>query len=105
MTDEKVHVETIFEDLQYSCGADIHCIDASEIDTAFIGKLFIRMNLVCKTMIEIPYYSVGYDSICIYYGGDDDIREEPNEFLICLKCINEKKLPKKKQYRKFTAKQ
>ena len=63
------------------------------------------MNLVCKTMMEIPYYSVGYDSICIHCGGDDNIREEPNVFPICLKCINEKKLPKKKQNRKFTAKQ
>ena len=50
MTEEKVHVETIFEDLQYSCGADIHCIDASESDTALIGKISIRMNDVCKTI-------------------------------------------------------
>jgi hypothetical protein len=102
--DEIIRLDSVFEYVQYSCDVDIHDIDVNEDDTSILEKVFVRLNITCKTMIEIPYYSVGYDAICIHCGGDDGISEEPDVYPICLRCIKNKKELKKKPNRKFVAK-
>ena len=68
---EVVRLESVFEDVRYSCGADVHDIDVNENDSPILEKVFVKLNFTCKSMIEIPYYSVGtYEIICLHRGSD-----------------------------------
>ena len=99
---EVVRLESVFEDVRYSCGADVHDIDVNGNDSPILEKGFVKVNLTC---IEIPYYSVGtYEIICIHCRSDEGVREEPHLYPICSKCIENKKQPKRKPTRKFAAK-
>ena len=85
---EVVRLESVFKDARYSCGADVHDIDVNENDSPILEKGFVKLNLTCKSMIEIPYYSVGtYEIICIHCGSDEDVREEPHLYPICSKGV------------------
>ena len=43
------------------------CVQARDL----LDRTFMRLNLVCNTMIELPYNSAGYDNICIHCGDQD----------------------------------
>ena len=102
---DKIRLEFVFEDVQYSCGGDVHDIDVSENDLPILQNVFVKRNHTCKSLVEIPYYSVGeYEVICIHCGTDEGIREDPHLYPICLRCVGDKKQAKKKPTRKFSSK-
>ena len=55
-----IRLEYVFDDVRYSCGADIHdIIDVNENDLFILENVFVKLSHTCKSLVEIPYYSVG----------------------------------------------
>ena len=48
-------------------------------------------------MIELPYYTSGYDDICIYCGNDDNLVVGDGVYPLCTKCKRSKKVAKKRR--------
>ena len=59
--------------------------------------IFIRLNLVCNTMIELPYYSAGYEKICVHCGDDENLVAKEGKYPICAKCVRNKKKTKNRR--------
>lgn len=64
---ERVELENIFEDIEYTCGSifsDIECHSNS-----VLRSVFVKRNLTYNSPIEKPYYSADNTPICYYCGG------------------------------------
>ena len=95
---EKLFIEALVETVTYSCGANIRNIDVEdEGERGILLKVFVRQNLLCNTMIELPYYTSGYDHICIYCGNDDNLVVGDGVYPLCTKCKRSKKVAKKRR--------
>ena len=87
----------------HSCGSNVQEIDVGtsvvvvEDDEKearlILDRVFVRQNLVCKTLMELPYYSAGYKDICIHCGEDEDLVVNEGKYPICGKCVASKKKP------------
>ena len=56
------------------------------------------LNHTCKSLVGVPYYSVGlYEIICIHCGSDEGVREEPHVYPICSMCFENKLKTKQKR--------
>ena len=89
----------------YSCGSDIHDIDV--VDTVIevndeeveartvLDRVYVRLNLVCNTIIELPYYSAGYEDVCIHCGDTDSLEVQEGMYPICTECLQKKRKQKK----------
>ena len=64
--EEKSELSNILESVQYSCGAVMQ--DIEHEDVSVLTKVYVRENLTCESPIEIPYYSMNHEPLCIYCG-------------------------------------
>ena len=56
--------------LQYVCGSNLKDVKENT-------KNFVRENLDCRVLIEIPYFSVDkYPKVCVYCGRKDMLLEK-----------------------------
>ena len=105
--EETVWLEGLMDEMLYSCGSNIQNVDVGDEIVFVNGKeikarqildrIFLRLNLVCNTMIELPYYSAGYDKICVHCGDDDSLVTNEGKYPICAKCVRNKKKPKNRR--------
>ena len=95
------------DEMSYSCGSNIQNVDVGD-EVLFVNgedmkarqlldRTFIRLNLVCNTMISLPYYSAGYDNICVHCGDDESLVAHEGKYPICAKCVRNKKKPKNRR--------
>ena len=66
------------------------CVQARDL----LDRTFMRLNLVCNTMIELPYNSAGYDNICIHCGDNEGVTVPDGKYPICAICLGNRKKPK-----------
>ena len=65
---------------------EIHS-DCGILKSLVNGFRMLQNEIVC---------SLGsFNTLCIHCGGDENIREAPNEFPICTKCVTEKRYLKR----------
>ena len=64
---------------------------------SILDRVFVKLNLICKTIIELPYYTAGHDNICIHCGDDTNLTIKEHQYPMCVKCIRDKKPPKKRK--------
>ena len=64
--------------------------------------VYVKANLTCATIIEIPFYTACDDPICIYCGTDDVERLQivAQKYPICEVCVGKKLLPMEKRTKK-----
>ena len=75
-------------DFIFHCGGSFK--EITDFKDAYIKDIvFVRENLDCKSMIELPYYSVGvYKNICINCGSSDIIAGPSNVYPKCITCAD-----------------
>ena len=61
--------------------------------TLVLEPVFVRLNLVCNTGIELPYYSSGYRNVCINCGDSESLKTPEGKYPICESCIQSKQKP------------
>ena len=77
--EEVLWLEGLVDNMSYSCGYNIQNVDVED-EVLFVkeksvqardllDRTFMRLNLVCNTMIELPYNSAGYDG-CFFIPSD-----------------------------------
>ena len=69
--------------------------DIEHEDVSVLTKVYVRENSTCESPIEIPYYSMNREPLCIYCGQENELKI----WLICKKCLdcNKCAVPKRKQ--------
>ena len=70
-----------FQYVEYVCGSRIQNVDEKI-------AVYARENLNCRSLIEIPYYSVKeYPIVCVYCGSKNNLMERNDKFLPqCDRC-------------------
>lgn len=102
-------LDHLLEDVIYTCGANIADIEEDGTDQPLIqsvySMVYSRLDLTCMTKIEVPYYSAGFEDICIHCGTTDDLKEVGKEFYpICCTCLSDRKVKEKRRTRVFKPK-
>ena len=54
--DQKKELGNLMEDLEYTCGSVFEAEDDS-----ILRLFFVKTNLTCNSLTEIPYYTAGND--------------------------------------------
>ncbi len=102
-------LDHLLEDVIYTCGANIADIEEDGTDQPLIqsvySMVYSRLDLTCMTKIEVPYYSAGFEDICIHCGTTDGLKEVGKEFYpICFTCFSDGKVKEKRRTRVFKPK-
>ena len=86
-------------DLLYVCGGSLKEISADEDPNVHISdKVFVRENLCCTSLIELPYYSVGiYQNICIHCGKSERLTNDVDVYPKCIGCHQKVNVARKKR--------
>ena len=86
-------LESILEDVSYTCGASFNDLDLPES----LASIIIRDHR-CGDIIERLYYSAGYEDICIYCATTSDLAKNlpPSIYPMCNNCKDEKEPIQKK---------
>ncbi|KAI6648992.1 hypothetical protein LOD99_6875 [Oopsacas minuta] len=66
------------------CGSTLADLEGEE--DLIQRSVFVKANLTCNTLIEIPYFTAGYGSICYCYGDDNEL-QTGLKYLICLSYL------------------
>ena len=86
----KVELNSI---LQYSRGSGVQEIEHDDISV--LHKVFTRMNLNCRSPIEIPDYNTNHEPLCFHCASINILSEDSPEFQdkypICKPCFSDKK--------------
>ena len=80
----------ILEDLQYTCGSSLDDIEDEDPDSP-VNVVKVRGNLVCDSLIEVPYFGANHKAICIYCAQNSDLCVDKGFYPICKNCVNLKK--------------
>ena len=86
---EKVRLEKILEEVQYSCGSSLQ--DIEHDDSSILCRF--KTNLLCSSPMEIPYYGTYHEPLCFYCGSSDVADNEEDlqdKYPICKSCLDEK---------------
>ena len=71
---EKARLEKILQEVQYSCGSSLQ--DIGHDNSSILSRVFTRVNLLCSSPMEIPYYGTYHEPLCFYCGSSDVTDEE-----------------------------
>ena len=95
-------IEQALEEIIYSCGANI--CDVADGELQCLTTVYSRSDLSCQSKIELPYYSAGFEAICIYCGTTDGLEDDsPEYYPRCQICSGEGKQRVKRRTRFFNA--
>ena len=83
----KVIKET--SDLYYICGTGIDELSNKEQ----YKVLHVRQNLRCQDLVEVIYFSMNYEKVCVQCGTTRKLRTQPNEQPMCNTSRRSKKKP------------
>ena len=85
----------------YSCGGNI-CDVADEGQLQCLNTVYLRLDPICQSKIELPYYSAGFEAICIYCGTTDNPQAHiPKYYPLCKICSHEGKPKIKRRTRSY----
>ena len=85
----KSQIKRELEDLDYSCGSTFDSID--DYENSHLRYIFVRKNLSCISLIEVPYYATKNDDVCIYCGSIESLKRESKCYPLCDSCIKSSK--------------
>jgi hypothetical protein len=92
-TKARRELEVLLETTLYSCGANLSTMDMGDGDP--LGDVYARINLTCNTLIELTYYSAGYENICIQCGSTEELHLLDEYYPQCADCNGQKKVQKR----------
>ena len=78
---DKVKIMRWLEDVSYTCGTSFDDEDSC------LNLLHMRKNLICTSLIEVPYYGALHKKICIYCGDSERLRDEKGCYPLCEGCL------------------
>ena len=74
--------------------AEFKLIDLNTKKVAWMGKMFVRANLLCVKPIEALYCTLNYPERCSHCGSKRSFQKTVNAYPICKQCKEtEKKIP------------
>ena len=76
----------MIKDLQYTCGTNFDKEDESPLTL-----IEMRKNMICNSIIEVPYYGARHKNICIHCSSDENLKDEVGYYPICEHCYSTKK--------------
>ncbi|XP_064639098.1 uncharacterized protein LOC135494758 [Lineus longissimus] len=102
---DRIKLEQCLETISYTCGSKLtEVIRDDDDDTASpLDDIYVRENLTCNSNVELPYYSAGYDPICIYCASEDELLILSGMYPYCQNCKDNGKRGEKRRAT-FTAK-
>lgn len=90
----------VINDYVYVCGGSFSDVDIDEgnNDTKILSTVFIRENLDCQSLVELPYYSAGiFENVCIYCGSSKDVVRNELVYPKCQHCSTKDDIKKTKR--------
>ena len=76
-------------DLSYQCGFTLQEVETEE--GHILKSVFVRKNLTCEVNMELTYYSAGFDPVCFYCGGEDNLQTPEDKYSVCDMRLSGKK--------------
>ena len=93
---QKMQLALALSEYEYSCGAP-----ATPPSHSLSGKVFMRLNLTCESIIELPYYSssIARTDLCCHCAAadtpvDQELKKQYKTVLpVCVQCAKKNLMP------------
>ena len=70
-----------------------------------VGTVFVRADITCGSIIELPYYSAKYKDVCIECGNSNNLDINEASYPMCSVCKEKGVKARKRRSRSFKPKE